>query len=164
MEYKNRKNPRLKDYDYSQNGCYFVTICTENRQEILSEVRRGGVLLRPIGKIVKNEISELMKRYDVEINPYVIMPDHIHMILKINHDVRRAEQSPAPTIGDIICTFKSLTTKISNKCDNCSGRKIWQRYYYDHIIRDEEDYITRCNYIENNPLKYMVEKEKSETE
>lgn len=153
MEYPKRKNIRLKEYDYSQNGYYFITICTHNRQQILSELRRGGVLLRPIGKIAENEINELTKRYKITINNYVIMPDHIHMIIEINHDNQRAEQSPAPTIGDIICAFKSITTKIANKKDACFGRQIWQRNYYEHIIRDEKDYINAMEYILNNPLK-----------
>ena len=63
-----RKQTRLKDYDYSQNGCYFVTICTYERQKTLSDVRRGGVQLRPLGKVIENEIKELIKRYNIEIN------------------------------------------------------------------------------------------------
>ena len=171
-ELPKRKQIRLKDYDYSQNGYYFITICTESRQTILSDVRRGGVLLRPIGKIAENEMVELTKRYKIEINPYIIMPDHIHMIIKINRKTQRAEQSPraeqslraeqspAPTVCDMICAFKSLTTKIANKNDNCIGRKVWQRNYYEHIIRDENDYITKAEYILNNPLKWELERNK----
>ena len=85
---------------------------------------------------------------------YVIMPDHIHLLLKINP--KCAEQSPAPTVSDIICTFKSLTTKNANKNDNCIGRKIWQRSYYDHIIRNENDYINATKYILGNPSKWAM--------
>ena len=81
------------------------------------------------------------------------MPDHIRMIIQINREIQRAEQSPAPTLGDIICAFKSLTTKIANKTDDCAGRKIWQRNYYEHIIRDENDCKEKLEYIINNPLK-----------
>lgn len=163
-ELPKRKQIRLKDYDYSQNGYYFITICTKDRQQILSDVRRGGVLLRPMGEIVENEMKQLTQRFKIEIEPYVIMPDHIHMIIKINHGtqhiIQRAEQSPAPTtVGDIICALKSLTTKIANKNDNCFGRKIWQRNYYEHIIRDENDYVAKAEYIFNNPLKWEFERD-----
>ena len=160
MEYTKRKQLRLKEYDYSQNGYYFITICTYERQQILSDLCRGGVLLRPIGKIAENEIKELIERYNIEINQYVIMPDHIHMIIKIKSNDKRAEQSPAPTVGDMICAFKSITTKIANKNDDCSGRKIWQRNYYEHIIRDENDYIIRAEYILNNPIKWLEKESK----
>ncbi len=157
-ELPKRKQMRLNDYDYSQNGYYFITVCTESRQTNLSDVYNGGVLLRPIGKIAENEIAELTKRYKIGINPYIIMPDHIHMIIKINRETQRAEQSPAPTVCDMICAFKSLTTKIANKNDNCIGRRIWQRNYYEHIIRDENDYIANAEYILNNPLKWETER------
>lgn len=121
---------------------------------MLSEIRRGGVLLRPIGEIINNEINNLAQRYHIEINPYIIMPDHLHLIIKIN---KRAEQSPAPTIGDIICTLKSLTTKIANKHDNCPGRIIWQRTYYDRILRNEDEYLQAAEYILNNPMKWEYE-------
>ena len=88
-----RKKLRLKDYDYSQNGCYFVTICTHNKEKVLSDVRRGGALLHPLGRIVKNEISALAQRYDIKINPYVIMPNHVHMIISVDRTEERAEQS-----------------------------------------------------------------------
>lgn len=156
-----RKPLRMKNYDYSQNGCYFVTICTHNREKILSNVCRGGVLLRPLGKIIQTEICELSKRYGVEIAPYVIMPDHIHMLIRICNAQERAEQSPAPTIGDMICAFKSLTTKTANKKDNCAGRKIWQRGYYEHIIRNETDYLQTAEYIETNPLGWELRENES---
>ena len=165
-----RKSIRLKNYDYTQNGYYFITICTQNHRRILSEVCRGGVLLRPQGIIIKNELEALEKRYNIEISPYVIMPNHIHMIIKINRveqweiNIRgkRAEQSPAPTavtpsIPDIVCAFKSLTTKEINKNDGCLGRKLWQRNYYEHIIRNERDYLQTAEYIQNNPINWEAD-------
>ena len=144
MAYPRRKPHRLNGYDYSRNGCVYITICTYKRQKILSEICRGGV--------VENGIKELEARFNIRVNPYVIMPDHIHMMLIIDHAVKWEEQSPSPTgVDSIICAFKSLTTKIANKTDNCPGRKIWQRDYYDHIIRNEYDYITKVKYILNNP-------------
>lgn len=138
-----RKQNRLQGYDYSQNGYYFVTICTENRMLLLSENRNAD--------IAKAEIKETEKRYNVEISPYVIMPDHIHMVIKLCA-AKREEQSPSSTLNDILCTFKSRTAKAINEQDHCRGRKVWQRSYYDRIIRDETDYARVAEYILNNPL------------
>lgn len=154
-----RKSTRLKDYDYSQSGCYFITVCTYNRAKILSDIGRGGVLLRPLGEIVNTQIHALEQRYNITIYPNVIMPDHVHMIIHINRAMRRAEQSPAPTMLDMVCAFKSITTKIANKNDGCLGRQIWQRGYYDHIIRNDRDYEETAEYILNNPLRWVISRE-----
>ena len=159
-----RKTIRLKEYDYSQNGYYFITLCTYERKRILSDIsRRGGVLLRPCGRIAEEEIIALTERYGIEIDQYVIMPDHIHLILRIKNPEIRAEQSPAPTVlkqdkpsvKDMMCAFKSLTTKRVNKHDNCQGRKLWQRSYFEHIIRNEDDYLETKNYIIENPRRWV---------
>lgn len=162
MQVPQRKALRLKGYDYSASGGYFITICTKDRQPYLSDLNKGQSralpLLLPIGKIAEAEINELTKRYKILINHYVIMPDHIHMIIEINRDGQGVEctdtAKASSTIGDIICAFKSITTKIANQNDNCIGRKIWQRGYYEHIIRGGNDYVTKCKYIEDNPARY----------
>ena len=120
MNLPKRKKIRLDGYDYSQSGAYFVTICTKDRQELLSDICRGGALLRPIGEISETVINNLSERFSINIDKYVIMPNHIHIIITI----QRAEQSPAPTIADIICAFKSITTKLANKLDYIPGRQI----------------------------------------
>ena len=88
-----RKRCRLPMYDYSENGAYFVTICTDKKRKCLSDVSRGGVLPRPFGKVVENELLALSERYEVVIDKYIIMPNHIHILLT----VQRAGQSPAST-------------------------------------------------------------------
>ncbi|MEG1805049.1 MAG: transposase [Clostridia bacterium] len=168
MEYPTRKEVRLQDFDYSQNGAYFVTICANNRCENLAYICRGEALLRPLGIIVEQEIQNLSKRYDITIDKYVIMPNHIHILV----NVQRAEQSPAPTvignnnnretkgkptIGDVVCGLKSITTKIANKQDNIINRKIWQRSFHDHVIRNEKDYQKIWEYIENNPKQWELD-------
>ena len=87
-----RKSNRLQGYDYSRNGAYFITICTHGRSEILSDINKNMYSLRPIGKIVENELRDLANRYDILIDKYVIMPNHVHMIIFI----QRAEQSCRP--------------------------------------------------------------------
>lgn len=164
-ELPQRKNNRLRDYDYSQVGYYFITICTKDRKNYFGDIscRRGGALLHPIvelsniGKIISDQWYELKTRYsNIGLDHFVVMPNHIHGIIKI--DNRRAEQSPAPTIGNIICAYKSITTKLSNKNDNSPGRVIWQRNYYDHIIRGEDDLLKIRQYIKDNPVKWQEDR------
>jgi REP element-mobilizing transposase RayT len=83
------------------------------------------------------------------------MPNHIHGIIMIDE---RAEQSPAPTVGDIICTYKSITTKLSNRSNNVYGCTIWQRNYYEHIIRNEKELSEIRQYIFDNPAKWQEDK------
>ena len=159
-ELPNRKNTRLKNFDYSENGYYFVTICTADHKEILSTVNVGRglapaeVFLSPIGKIAEEQILGLPLRYPlVQIEKYVIMPNHIHMLIFI--DGFSAGASPRPTLSDIICSFKSLTTR---SCKGLFYGKLWQTSFYDHIIRNEKDYLKHYGYIEDNPTKWLLDK------
>ena len=163
-ELPKRKHPRLKDYDYGSNGYYFVTINTCKNHNVLSKVGRGlapaeaEITLTAIGRIAEEQLFELETRYPcVKIDKYVIMPNHIHMILII--DNQAAGASPRPTLSDIICTYKSLTTRLCNKKFNTSGRKLFQVSFYDEIIENENHYLENWQYIENNPLKYLLKKE-----
>lgn len=152
------KSIRLKNYDYSLNGSYFITICSYNKNCIFGKIVGQGLCscrLTKIGMIIDDEIKSLEKRYDcIKIDNYIVMPNHIHMIISIE----RQEQSPCPTIGDIICTLKSITTKKSNVMDNAKGRKIWQTSYYDHIIRNQKEYEDVWSYIEYNVAKWNEDK------
>lgn len=145
-ESKKRKPNRLKNYDYSQNGVYFVTVCIKDRIPILSRITVGAncVRLSEIGLTVEREIQKLNTVYDsVFISDYVIMPNHVHLIICID-----AEQTmPAPTVSRIVKQFKgSITKKI--------GQSIWQKGFYDHIIRDDSDYLIKKQYISDNPIKW----------
>ncbi|MEG1125543.1 MAG: transposase [Oscillospiraceae bacterium] len=151
MNLPKRKSARLQGYEYSQNGAYFITICTKNKSKLLSDICRGGALLRPLGTIVALEIESLSSRFNISIDKYVIMPNHIHLIATVT----RAEQSPAPTISDIVCALKSVTTKIANEQDNTIGRQIWQRSFHDHVIRNKPSYEKIWQYIDTNPLKWQ---------
>ena len=158
-KFPKRKNMRLKNYDYSQNGAYFITICSHNRECIFSEVLVGQGLCScrptPIGSIIEEEIIALPTRYPhLTVDKFVIMPNHIHMIIVI--DAGRQEQSPCPTttIGDIVCALKSITTKRANQCDSEKGRKVWQFRYHDHVIRSKTDYLQIWTYIDENPVRW----------
>ncbi|MEG0895633.1 MAG: transposase, partial [Oscillospiraceae bacterium] len=151
MELPKRKNIRLKNYDYGQNGAYFITVCTKDRHEILWNV--GATFGRPqespqlseYGTIIRNEIDRIGEIYDnvVVIDKYVIMPNHIHMIILLHGDDRRPKV--APTISRIMQQFKGSVTKQI-------GFSLWQKLFHDHIIRNEQEYQNIWEYIDTNSL------------
>ncbi len=155
-----RKILRLPIYDYSQNGTYFVTICTDKKRKCLADVCRGGVLPRPMGVLVEKEICALPDRYGICIDKYVVMPNHVHILLT----VQRAGQSPAPTpdLSGLVGAFKSVTTKAVNQQTNTPGQKLWQRSFYDHVIRNEADYLRAWQYIDDNPARWAEDEYYSE--
>lgn len=152
MDLPNRKPNRLKNYDYSQNGVYFITICTKNREKLLWEdvgasiARQNNVRLSTYGKIVDNAINNIEKRYtSISVDKYVIMPNHIHLLLRIKNESWRAML--APTTSVVVQQMKGYITKQI-------GSSIWQRSYHDHIIRNDHDYLEIWEYIDTNPLKW----------
>ncbi len=152
-ELPKRKPIRIEDYDYSAPGAYFITVCTANRENIFWSDRRGelcspaNVPLSDIGVIVNKEIHKLNTVYAaVRVDKYCIMPDHIHFILSINTDEFGRTQF-APTISRIMKQFKSSITKQI-------GKAIWQKSFYEHGVRNQQDYNEIWEYIENNPMKY----------
>lgn len=155
--FKKRKVLRLKGFDYSASGAYFITICIQNKIHCLSKIVGRGLApaeihLTEYGKIAEEQLLSLEKRYgNIHICEYVIMPNHIHFILTINKVAAGA--SPCPTVSDIICTYKSLTTRLC-KQKGYNGNKLFQTSFYDHIIRDDEDYNTKAQYIDTNPLTW----------
>ena len=152
MELQTRKPNRLKNYDYSQNGAYFITICTKDRKQILSQVIVGedtilpSIKLLEYGIIIDKSINEIPLHYDdVFVDNYVIMPNHIHLIIRINNNGRMVS---APTI---IAGMKRYVSKQI-------GKSIWQKSFYDHIIRDDIDYQQIWQYIDENPTKWAEDK------
>ena len=161
-----RKELRLKHYDYSSKGAYFVTICTRERKPILSNVVKSvgvGALddpfpkiqLTAIGKIVEKHLLSSENISGVTIDQYAIMPDHIHIIIFLDsskYATHRGGSSRAPTptnemLPHIISTFKRF-------CNKEIGGNIFQRGYMEHIVRDREDYETRKKYIYENPKQW----------
>lgn len=160
-----RRSIRLKNYDYSQDGAYFITICTNNRECYFQKYP-------PLKTIIKNQWENIPTHYpNVELDEYVIMPNHIHGIILVvvgatlavaqNH--YRAGARPAPTIGDIIGSFKSLCVvkwlQYMNKNNIHELGKFWQRNYYEHIIRNEKELNNIREYIINNPLQWKIDHE-----
>ncbi len=153
MELPKRKNIRLENYDYSSPGTYFITICVKDRKAILSNIVVGASIARPkeiqltqYGEIVEIAINNIPKHYPIiSVDNYVIMPDHIHLLLRIHSDID-GRPMVAPTIDRVIKQMKGYITKQI-------GFSIWQKSYNDHIVRGLDDYKNIWEYIENNPLK-----------
>jgi len=149
----------MHGYNYSQAGYYYVTVCTQDKMPILSKIQAGlgpdttVVDLSEKGKIIEEQLLALQERYDfVRIDKYVIMPTHIHAIIVLSEDAAGA--SPRPTLMDILCAFKSISTRMCNILDNVQGRKIWQNSFYEETIRFESDYLQIWQYIDGNPSKW----------
>lgn len=170
METPQRKPNRLADYDYSQCGAYFVTICTQDRKQILSRISVGtplpgcprGVhseLLRH-GKIADQYIQQLDAFYShLSVDNYVIMPDHIHLLLTINGHPGRGVPTGKCERTSVIARFVGTLKRFCNKE---YGENIWQARYYDHVIRNQQDYNEIWEYIENNPRKWAITKQGSD--
>lgn len=143
---------RLKDFDYSLDGAYFITICSKDRKQIFSKVIKSTdnvganiVRLLPIGKIVEENINNIEAVYPcVKIINYIIMPNHIHIILLIDTN---GQTMFAPTITRVIKQFKGVVSKQV-------GFPVWQRNFYDHIIRSDSDLEEKMNYIFFNAQKW----------
>ena len=147
-----RKNARLNGYDYSHKGAYFVTICTRNRLALLADVSIVGaescrVNLTPEGMIAEQGIETLSTTYQgIRVVKSVVIPNHVHMIIAIGGEGWR--QDAAPTLSRMINQYKrGVSMKI--------GTSIWQKSFYEHIIRNEEDFFRVWQYIEDNSARWV---------
>lgn len=161
LDLPKRKNIRLKGYDYSQKGAYFITICTHNKQRLLGNVVGVGfhadpckapfVNLSPTGKEIEKSIQYINSNYtDISIISYVVMPNHIHMIILLE-----AGGHGNPPLQNVVGQFKSFVTKKYNILFDTKNIILWQRNYYEHIIRDEDDFLKIWQYIDENPAKWQ---------
>ena len=141
-----RKRLRLKNQDYSKPNYYFVTICTHNRLELFGSPQQ----LNFCGQIAEQELLQIPLHYEgVRIDRYVIMPNHIHMIVVIGCDGRAERSRPFPTLDTIIGLYKSGVSKRIRQ--SVQIEKVWQKSYYDHILRNRHDYFQCVQYIADNP-------------
>ena len=153
-----RKHPRLDQYDYSTVGSYFITICTQNRRCLLSRIVGRGLAPAEIqytayGQIAQKQLLLLEQRYpSLKIDQYVIMPNHIHAILLLEEMVGDSQR---PTIMDIVCAYKSLTTRQCKKVQPID--KLFQTSFYEHVIRGRVDYDEIAEYIVNNPKQWELD-------
>ena len=189
-ELPKRKHPRLKKYDYSSAGAYFITICIDGRKCLLSRIKnfndasvgRGlapavtkGIEYTKYGQIAEEQLLLLEKRYPyLKIDRYVIMPNHIHAVLISGNrtagarGVPRSELAelwgfraiPRPTVEDIVCAYKSLTTRECKKIGLASN--LFQTSFFEHVIRDQKDYEKIVKYIHENPAQWYFDELYSE--
>ena len=165
-----RRSIRLPGYDYSRAGAYFITICTQNRVHLFGEIMDGKMILNDAGKIVGKQWQWLESQYGhVILDAFVVMPNHLHGIIVISDvDTRRGGSRTAPTtsrtaptikpLGRLVGAFKTTSTKQINNMRNTPGEKLWQRNYWEHIIRNENEYRRIAEYIRNNPAKWEMDK------
>lgn len=155
MELPQRKINRIPEYNYNQNGAYFITICTQDRKPILSQiVGDGSPVPKTAGLIAEKTIMQITEKYpSVSVEKHVIMPDHIHILLRIDNGTG----NPSPTLGNIIGWYKYQVTKEVNRQNYTAGEKLFQRSYYDHVIRNQQDDNAVWEYIEQNPRKRMMQ-------
>ena len=165
-----RKNIRLKNYNYSSNGCYFITICTKNKKNLFGRYDVGAIhelpekhaknrciVLNQYGKIVENIIQTLPERYEeIYMDNYIVMPNHIHMLISINNNVdagRAIRELPLQhsLLSKVVGYLKMNASKEIHKLNPIID--VWQGRYIDHIIRNQADFEHHWNYIEYNALK-----------
>ena len=140
-KYPVRKNPRLKGYDYSVSNYYFVTVCTHEKQCIFWDAEN----ISPYGKIAEQGILDIQKHYpDVKVDKYVVMPNHVHILLFLSGGKSRLEY--------VIATWKAYVTREIHKIK--PDLKVWQASFHDHIIRNEKSYQNIWLYIESNPMNW----------
>ena len=154
----NRKRNRLKEYDYSLNNFYYVTICMQNRKEFFSKIVNEKLVLSQFGKIVTDVLNNLPKYYPCELDEYVVMPDHIHAIIILNNEGDKIRIS----LSTVIQRFKTFTSKKINELSVDQEKFHWQKSFYDRIIRDEKELYMIRNYIRLNPLKWELDKDRPE--
>ncbi len=178
-----RKSVRLQGFDYASSGAYFVTICTFQRQGLFGEIANGMVGLNEIGKMVLWHWNRIPTHFkNVELDEYIIMPNHLHGIICIADDVGAKHSFPDPlkvcqdhsqnasplqrpngtesqSLCAIVQNFKSITARKFHKMHRVEDGRLWQRNYYEHVIRNENELNRIREYIIYNPVKWDEDKE-----
>lgn len=185
-----RRSIRLSNYDYSQSGTYFVTVCSQNRDCLFGEIVAAAMLMNPAGQMLEKWWSELPHKFQsIQIDEHAVMPNHFHGIIIVTNQTSRADPvrslvtghprwdvptpdmvirrgdpawSPTarPTLGDAIHWFKTMTTnEYIRKTMECGwppfADRLWQRNYYEHVVRDEQDLERIRAYIRNNAFRWQ---------
>ncbi|MBI4776817.1 MAG: transposase [Deltaproteobacteria bacterium] len=163
----NRRSIRLSGYDYSRAGLYFVTICAWNRECLFGHVVNGQMVLDDSGRTVMSQwLNTPVLRPNAALDEFIVMPNRVHgivVILKRGRGVLQyaptGPRSPSQTIGAVLRGFKSATTKQINESRNTPGGRVWQRNYYEHIIRNDDELNRIREYIVDNPAQWETDRE-----
>ncbi|MCR4304169.1 MAG: transposase [Gallionella sp.] len=167
-----RRSVRLRNYDYSQAGAYFITLCTQERKCLFGALAGDVVQLNEAGRLAQNIWDALPEHYScIELDSFVVMPNHIHGIILLNTAGARfiasnddgaanlGAMNRAPTLGEIVRAFKARCTHSVNQLLGTKGLSIWQRNYYEHVIRNESSLQEIREYIANNPAQWAIDSE-----
>jgi REP-associated tyrosine transposase len=181
-EIHHRRSIRLGGYDYSQPGAYFLTVCVSGKEHLFGEIVEGQMLANERGELVARQWSDLPRHYpEIRLDAFCVMPNHVHGIIEIvAPDVRAIRESSGQkpraehTVGAIhesplrrrrmllpriIGRFKMNTTKRINQVNGTAGRSVWQRNYYEHIIRNSRELDIIREYISTNPVRWSADPE-----
>jgi len=161
-----RKSLRMSHYDYNTPGAYFLTFCTHNRKNVLSRIV-GAIHESPkprlttCGKILESVIQNIPRHLHVTVDRYVIMPNHVHLIAVITEEdaLREIHESPLQSrsiMSKLIGYIKMNASKAIRQ--HYGDMSVWQRGYYDHVIRNQQDYVALAEYIQTNPLRWELDK------
>ena len=167
-----RQSIRLRNYDYSQAGLYFITMCVHQRLSLFGEVVAGKMILNEAGRVVQDVWHDLPSHYtNVELDSFVVMPNHIHGIVRFNGIVRAIHESPLQSplqqspisrrnmgLSKLVGRLKMVSAKRINQLRNTQGVPVWQRNYHEHIIRHENAYMKIADYIHTNPLRWQEDR------
>jgi len=152
-----RRSIRLKEYDYSQAGMYFMTICAHKRACLFGEIEKDAMVLNDAGKIVRATWNNLPEHYaHVALDELVIMPNHLHGIVVFD-----ALVGPAPArhgLSEIVRAFKTFSSRRINEIRGTRGASVWQRNYWERVIRNESELAHIREYIQNNPRQWELDK------
>jgi putative transposase len=167
----NRRSIRLKGYDYTLPGAYFVTICVRDRECLLGKVVNDEMVLNDLGLIVVECWTWLAAQYPyVTLDESIVMPNHLHGIILIEDDIRcRGGSRTAPTrnttttnrkpLGQLVGAFKTVSTRQINALRGTPGSRFWQRNYYEHVINDDDEMNRIRDYIVYNPLAWDTDED-----
>ncbi len=165
-EKRHRRSIRLRDYDYSRAGAYFITVCTKGQELLFGEVNDGEVELNEFGRMAAEEwLNSARIRIEIELDAWIVMPNHIHgIVIIVNKRCRGdrpvARSGPRPSsLGAMMAGFKSATTKRINTMRGTPGASVWQRNYYEHVIRNESALDRIRQYIADNPAGWSEDPE-----
>ena len=171
-----RRSIRLKGYDYTQPGAYFVTLVTWQRECLFGEIEGETMRLNPVGELVQHAWLRLPSFFPIRLDAYVLMPNHFHGIICMGEasaekalpgiKIVPADASPQPpkgtqpgSLGAIIQNFKSTSTRRANQITASRGLPLWQRNYFERVIRDEAELARIVAYIQANPSRWQEDKE-----
>jgi REP element-mobilizing transposase RayT len=165
--HRQRRSIRLPHYDYREAGFYFVTLCVHDRVCLFGEIVNGIMQLNECGALVASEWSRTsVIRPQVVLDEFVVMPNHFHGIVMLTvfrrgvlPYARPNFRSPSQTLGAILRGFKSTTTKRINEIRDILGAAVWQRNYYEHVVRNDEELQRIREYIVNNPAQWELDRE-----